>query len=498
MSGELYACVHAPEFPAQALLRLRPELRSEAVAVLEGHAPQERVCAMNTLATQKGIVTGMTRLEVEAIGGIQLLARSHEGELSARHVFAECAASFSPRMEDASVGAGCALVLDIAGTGRLFGPPQSVAERLRAAFAHAGFRTSVAVSANFDAACMKAFATRGIAVIAEGEEAQSLSKLPVTVLGLAEEHRNTFALWGIRTLGELARLPETEMIARMGQGACAWRERAHGRYPHTFQPVEPDFLLSEFCEFDTEIEDVESLLFVGARMIDCLVSRSATRAMALTSMTVRMALSEGVEHRLEIRPALPTIDRKFLLKLLQLEIAANPPAAAVTALTVTAKAGQSSKVQMGLFAPQTPEPSSLDITIARLKAIAGEDRVGTPVLEDTHRDGSFHMESFASAGRYEPDSKGSQHLALRRMRPPVSVQVVVRAHRPLMIHEVRQSYRVTDAFGPWRSSGCWWSVGEWEIEQWDVLAEAQDKRVVACLLVLDCARKQWQIEAFYD
>ena len=195
---------------------------------------------------------------------------------------------------------------------------------------------------------------------------------------------------------------------------------------------------------------------------------------------------------------MPTIDRKFLLKLLQLEIAANPPAAAVTALTVTAEAGQSSKVQMGLFAPQTPEPSRLDITIARLKAIAGEDSVGTPVLEDAHRDGSFHMESFAADGRYESGSKGIQRTALRRMRPPVPVQVVVRAHKPAMIHDGKQSYRVKDAFGPWRSSGCWWSISEWEIEQWDVLAEAQDKRMVVCLLVLDCARKQWQIEAVYD
>jgi protein ImuB len=72
-----------------------------------------------------------------------------------------------------------------------------------------------------------------------------------------------------------------------------------------------------------------------------------------------------------IRPALPTVDRKFLLKLLQLEIAAHPPPAAVLSLTLSAEAGQSSKVQLGLFAPQTPEPSRLDVTIARLKAIAG-------------------------------------------------------------------------------------------------------------------------------
>ena len=36
MTQNLYACVHAEEFPAQALLRLRSDLQSQPVAVLDG------------------------------------------------------------------------------------------------------------------------------------------------------------------------------------------------------------------------------------------------------------------------------------------------------------------------------------------------------------------------------------------------------------------------------------------------------------------------------
>ena len=62
MSQQLYACVHAAEFPSQALLRLRPDLQSLPVAVLEGRAPLEQVCSMNRLARLQGAATGMTRL----------------------------------------------------------------------------------------------------------------------------------------------------------------------------------------------------------------------------------------------------------------------------------------------------------------------------------------------------------------------------------------------------------------------------------------------------
>ena len=48
--GEGYACLYAAEFPAQAILRLRPELRIKPCVVMEGKAPLETVCSLNTKA----------------------------------------------------------------------------------------------------------------------------------------------------------------------------------------------------------------------------------------------------------------------------------------------------------------------------------------------------------------------------------------------------------------------------------------------------------------
>jgi protein ImuB len=427
-----------------------------------------------------------------------------ETETAARAVFLECAAHFSPRIEAASEGTACAFVLDIAGTNRLFGPPEALAQRLRARLGTAGFRASVTVSANFHAARLKAAGRRGdrgITVIPSEKEAGFLAKLPISLLSLNEEHAEIFAIWGIRTLGELAALPESDLVARLGPQAAAWRALARGALPHTFQPIEAEFSLREFCAFDTPVEQMDSLLFIGARMIDCLVERAAARTLSLASLAVQMELEGGLTYRRAIRPALPTADRKFLLKLLQLEIAAHPPQAAVLSLTLAAEAGQSSQVQLGLFAPQTPEPSRLDVTIARLKAIAGEDRVGSPVLEDTHRPGSFCMESFAVPSQ-STSAKSSEaicpRLALRRMRPPVPVRVQLNALQPVAIRDRERSFKVAAAYGPWRTSGCWWSIGAWNAEEWDVLAETCSGSSVACLLVRDCARNEWRLEAYYD
>jgi protein ImuB len=556
MSSGLYLCACAAEFPAQALLRLRTDWQTGAVVVLDGQPPQEWVCAMNRQAAQCGAVLGMTRLEAESVAGLRLLKRSAASEAAARAVYLECAAKFSPRIEDASDGGARAdvqtrgarplsqvpksgpgapmltahaLVLDIAGTERLFGSPQRLAERLRDELAEAGFRASIAVSANYDTARIKAAAIRGIAVIPAGAEAEALAKLPLATLELDEERAATFALWGIATLGELAALPEAELVARLGPEARRWRALARGAASHAFVPVEPAFVLEEFCEFETPVEQIDSLLFVGARMIDCLIVRAAGRALALARLTAEMRLEGGAAHSVELKPALPSTDRKFLLKLLHLEIGARPPRAAVTALTLRAEAGQQSKVQLGLFSPQTPEPSRLDVTLARLRAMVGSERVGSPVLEDTHRADGFKMEGFAISdervsksasqqvststlgaktnarrkwGAHDVQMEYAPRMALRRLRPARTVRVVFRGAKPAIFRDEERSYEIAAAYGPWRTSGCWWAPkscdGAWDTEEWDVLAATRDGASIACLLTCDRARNAWRLEAFYD
>ena len=134
---------------------------------------------------------------------------------------------------------------------------------------------------------LKAAATRGITVIPEGQRSNCACRSsPLPRLNLAGEHAETFAIWGIRTLGELAALPEADLIARLGPASkglarsCARRGAAH------LSAHRARVLAEEFCEFETPVEQMDSLLFIGARMIDCLVARAAARALSLASLTV--------------------------------------------------------------------------------------------------------------------------------------------------------------------------------------------------------------------
>jgi protein ImuB len=497
-SNSLYIAIHVAEFPAQAMLRLRPDLNGKPVVLLDGVAPQERVCSLNLHARKHGIVPGMSRLEVEELNDMCVLSRSIETECSARSVLLECVSHFSPRIEEIFFVNSCGFILDITGTERLFGPPATFAQRLSAAIASAGFRASVAVSSNFDTARIKAEYTRGVTIIPQDKEAASLASVPINSILLDEAHYETFVLWGINTLGELAEMPEEELITRLGQPAKLWLQLARGMAEHTFQPIEARFELKEHIEFETHVEQLDSLLFIGANMINNLVSRAAQRALSLATITVHMRLEKQFVYKRVIRPAIPTSDRKFLLKLLQLEIAAHPPQAAICSLTLNAEAGQQSKVQMGLFTPQTPEPSRLDVTLARLKALVGDDNVGSAVLNDTHRSGSFAMENFSITSQPSLNADAAAHISLRRMRPSHPLRMQIHFQKPSSFRDGAVRYDVQVAYGPWNTSGCWWSVNKWDMEEWDVIAINSAGETVGCLIVHDNLSKKWLLDALYD
>jgi protein ImuB len=497
-SHPLFAAIHAAEFPAQSILRLRPDLQSHPVAILEGVAPQENVCSLNLHARKRGVVPGMTRLEVEELTGIHLPSRSLPTEQSARAVLLECASQFSPRIEETFAANACGFVLDISGTERLFGPPLKLAQSLRAAIVAAGFRASICVGSNFDTARIKAESTRGITVIPPGYEADALAEIPISSLRLDEEPCETFALWGIRALGELAELPEEELVMRLGQQSTIWLKLSRGTADHAFRPLEATFELKEHIEFENHVERLDSLLFIGAGMINNLIARATGRALSLAALTIRMSLERSLAYERVIRPALPSIDRKFLLKLLQLEIASHPPHAALTSLTLIAEAGQQSQVQLGLFTPQAPEPSRLDVTLARLKALVGADRVGSPALMDTHRSASFTMEAFAIPDRSTPQPETTARISLRRMRPPRPLRVQLRFQKPAAFRDGADNYEVQVAYGPWHSSGSWWSINQWDMEEWDVMATNNLGESFGCLIVRDHLHDKWLLDAFYD
>src|ERR1700746_2241086 len=200
-----FACIFVPDFPVEAILRVEPELRSQAIAVLEGKPPLQKVFATNENARQIGIDPGMTKIQVEPWNDLVLRLRSPLQETSAHAALLDCAQSFSPRIEDTAPDT---ILLDLSGLHPLFGSLPKIARDIARRTSDLGLEANVATASNPDTARFAARGFPGITVVPEGQEAERLGNLPLDVLfpeqtgpNRSEENDcllETFDLWGVR------------------------------------------------------------------------------------------------------------------------------------------------------------------------------------------------------------------------------------------------------------------------------------------------------------
>ncbi len=428
----MFCCLFIPDFPAEAILRFEPELRKDAIAVLSGRPPLERVAGMNENARQLGVEMGALKAQLEAWDNLVLRPRSESLENSAHAALLDCAQSFSPEVEDTCPDA---ILLNLAGLEPLFGPPSQIIHSLAERAWQLGLKINVAAAANPDTAFLGAHGFSGVTLISEGFEAQRLGGLPVDVLFEcfsqdAEQSARwleTFDRWGVRNLRSLAALPEVPLSERLGQEGVRLQKLARGANLRKLRLFETPAIFEEGVELEYPIVLLEPLAFLLNRMLEQVCVRLESRALAAQELRLSLELAPDPDpetHGLEpssldgLRPStftrtlrlpVPMLNSKTFLKLLQLDLQSHPPGAPIVKVHLAAEPAKPRAAQSGLFQPLFPEPEKLELTLARIEGIVGEGRAGSPELLDTHREGAFEMRHFAPS---EPEASGNQKKAV--------------------------------------------------------------------------------------
>jgi protein ImuB len=410
---------------------------------------------------------------------------------------------FSPVVERSAPDT---VTLDASGLDRLFGLPQDVAAAIARRAAETGVKANLALASNPDAAICAARGFTGIGIVPYGDEAKFLGDLPLELLGPSPELRETLERWGIRRFRELAALPPLGIAERLGPEGLRLRELARGEAERKLTPLEEPPRFEDAIELEYPVDLLEPLAFLLARLLNGLCTRLATRALATDELRLRLQLEGRAAHERTLRLPVPSLDSKAFLKLLQLDLAAHPPGAPVVHVWMGMNPVKPRFAQSGLFIPAAPEPVKLELTLARIKAIVGEERVGSPELIDTHRPDAFRI----NQGQTErsPQNQGQTDLSTRRknralgqirlslalriFRPPRAARVAVTSGRPGFIAANGIRGKVLDLAGPWRTSGDWWTSDPWSRDEWDIaLSDGAVYR-------LYCEPRGWFVEGSYD
>lgn len=416
------------------------------------------------------------------------------------------ARDFSPRIERHADGS---VVFDVSGLGRLLGDAQGIAGELLRTATDRGVKARIAIAPSQTASRLltRDSSTSPFTSLVATDAAAALAPL---ALNLLEQHaghpsRTFDALrrWGIRTMGEFAALPADDIAARFGHEGIALQRLARGldARPLIADPGVPRFVQS--MELEWPIEELEPLSFVFARLLDPLSTALERAGKAGAAIRLDLRLVDRTTHSRMLQLPAPMRDPRVLRTLLSLDLESHPPSAGIDVVTIEIDPAPSRIVQFSLLERATPSPETLATLTARLNALVGEDRCGSPVLLDCHRPDAF------DTIRFNPDAKSSARQAasakasalpaiLRRFRPPVAVRVTTDRGRPARVAIDRKGMpggTVVQYAGPWRTSGAWWDGGaHWDRDEWDVaLADS-----ALCRLFRDRVTGTWFLDGVID
>jgi protein ImuB len=425
----------------------------------------------------------------------------------------EFAYGFSPVVEE--IGKGT-VVIDVEGCELLFGSPYQLATEVVQRAAETA--VSVAVAANPDAAIHAATHLKGITYVSPGEELTCLGDFPLEHLDyslanvekkIADPILETLRLWGIRTFAEFAALPIAGVSERLGQEGIKLQQLAAGKTGRHLQVKQPAPVFENSIELDHALSELEPLSFIFARLLHQLCAALNAYALSTNELRMSLQLENHTTHERKLSLPHPMRDHKVFLKLLLLDTEMHPPGAAVTAISIACEPVKPRVLQNGLFVPLAPAPDKLELTLARLAKLVGEQNVGSPELLDTHRPDAFSMKRFTLATNSDrrrrvknnPAVSNQQCLGFRRYRPPLKAIVEADQGSPTQISawgKQRSVYgKVVALAGPWRTTGDWWRDDSWARDEWDVTLERQGQQTLY-RIYRELNTEHWFVEGNYD
>ena len=300
--------------------------------------------------------------------------------------------------------------------------------------------------------------------------------------------------WGIESLGQFAALEKEAVAARLGPIGVELWERATGKTTRLLKLVPVRESFEEAFEFENEIETSEPLLFMLRRFLQQFSVRLNALHLVASELQLEIIFSDKsrYEHRFKIPE--PTNKVETLFRMLHTHLENFTSKSPIVAVGLKAETTKPSFEQFHFFETALRDPARLTETLARLTGLLGSERVGTPVLEETHRPDAFRMEPFSwqLAETKSAELPPLPAKALRRFRAALPASVLLAKNQPVHFRSTKVEGAVRVAKGPFLASGNWWDENAWARAEWDV--ELENGGVCQC----HATGGQWALDGIYD
>ena len=331
---------------------------------------------------------------------LHVLARNEALELQALEALALWAEQFTPAL---CLAAPDALLLEIGGCLKLFGGLDVLVERVRAGLTELGFDANLACAPTPAGALM--LARNGLdAFVADIDALRArLALLPIDGLDAAPATLAALARLGLRTVGEVARMPRDGLARRFGRDLVDHLDRAFGHCPDPRAPFVPPPRFTSRLVLPAPVPEIEQLLFGLKRLVLEFTGFLAGRQAGVTRFAVVLEHEDHPHTRVRVELSMPSRDGTHLVSLLRERLSRIALPQAVEAFGLECE--ETMQLAPGNFSFFTERGRGAEdraALVERLRARLGREAVHGLALVPDHRPELAWRESEPGTPNAEP------------------------------------------------------------------------------------------------
>ncbi len=333
----------------------------------------------------------------------------------------------------------------------------------------------------------------------------SLSLLLATFLPPGPERNDlsaTLSSWGLRNVRDFLALKRPDLQERLGSAAADLHDIATGRSHRLLTLYRPPKDYRQHLDLDYPLETLASLLLLLRNFIRTLSARLQAHQRVPDNLLLTLHFEDHSNHHSILRIPEPTTNQEQILHIIETHLDGLTAPAPIIALTLDATVTLPSRSQSDLFQKALRDPNKFAHTLNQLSACLGRESLGVPQAQDSFRADQFLLlppetlfekkkpSSLASVQtNHSPSS-----LPLRRLRPPLSVQVLATPDQvPQALLNGPYPGPLGSIAGPFRLQSDWWERDHyWSSSEWDV----QSHRGPLARLSHQPPH-HWQIDGYY-
>src|ERR1700693_86406 len=451
-------CVFVPSYKVEIARQRHPELRTRPLIVADrlerGHAVD-----VDPEAFAAGARIGMTLVQASACAREAVVAV--DDPACAKTVWGAALDALdlaSPRVEDAGHGLAFLEMRDIDGGVERW--LTSVREAFAGCEQTRTLPFRVTLAANKFVARAAAHVADGT-IVRRGAEAAFVARLPLYALDLDQALIERLHLFGVKTLGQLAALPDGPFVRRFGPEAARWHAHAHGIDETPLVPRARSIEIDRSMYGEGSAEREDQLLFALRSLVARVAEDVAYAGKRCGFLRLTLECEDGETLDLPTPLAQPTAQSATMFDLLRARLEGLVLRSPVSGLRLGAERLEEGGMELSLFAGGDPDPEIVAIALARLEAALGpHSTLRARVALGNRYEKRFVYEPFSAAALpRRPVAACTEKAALSqsgtlayRILAPREIAVRLGGGR----RAAARGRAVLDVAGPWRVDELWW------------------------------------------